>query len=294
MNIELEDRLERDLHLLAERSPASLHGLAAIERRVRQRQRRRRGSLMAGVAVVGVAGLAALVTAGRSNGDQSPGHSGFVPAGREVPLAITSEAPPALPLVKPGSLVSIRYPGRPALHLYITVAFYEGHAVQEQCLVSEEDGGGCTPFVDRIPQSLGISSTADNSGASRDLWTWTGLPGEVAYVSFTDGGHEQVWQRPVAGVVAFEVDGPSGARRGIAYDTEGNVVGRSDEIDPATFPQFLPFDWSRLSAEQKDGLWTVIDSSMRACLNASGNEAWEPCVDVTDQTMSDWLTSNAP
>ena len=244
MTIDLEERLERELPGLVVRSTPSRGGLLAVEARVRQRRRRRRGSMLGGGLLVVVVGLVAF-TATRRPDDHAELRATFRPPGLEVPLmAVAPSDPPTNLIVKPGSSVSISYPGRPALDLYITIGFYEGHAVQEQCLVSEFDGGGCTPFLDTPPQAIGISSTIDNGGDAQgidhDLWSWTGLPDSAAFVSFADGAHEEVWQRPIAGVAAFQIDGPTGDRLGIAYDSQGNVVARSDEISPAKVPQFPP------------------------------------------------------
>lgn len=89
---------------------------------------------------------------------------------------------------------------------------------------SENGSSGCRPEWNTSSWSTSITASVDNRFSTFDLRTVEGLPGDVAYVSYT-GGEQQRWQRPVLGFAAFpNVD--DGDQIVIAYDDTGNEVGR--------------------------------------------------------------------
>ena len=70
------------------------------------------------------------------------------------------------------------------------------------CLSQLGGGAGCGPATATSGPDSGRILSVANHVADYDLWTWTNLPAETAYVTY-DAADQHLWQRPVAGTVAF-------------------------------------------------------------------------------------------
>jgi hypothetical protein len=251
-------------------------------------------SAVAAVAVVCL-GVAAFLTL-RDDDDSLVSDSGSVPStaapllvvppGEERPLKeVATDAEIAITfLAKPGSVHTFSESGHPDILLWTTVQldFQTGNVEEWQC-VSEQGSSGCGSVS--IPAQFGQTSSIDNGYATDDLFTWSNLPPEVAYVRYDDGD-QMLWQRPIAGLSIFHVD-PDHPHPDIgAYDSAGVLLPYSfwgdnsppsTTTDPGGSVNVQPIDpaaWDELN--------NLARSSVHDCLADNGANFDSPNVPMFD------------
>lgn len=150
-----------------------------------------------------------------------------------------------------------------------------------------------------------------DSGVAEDVaWTVEGLPGDVAFVSYTDGD-KHLWQRPIASFAAFpDVEGMNEVV--IAYDSSGGELGRygAAEVQASAFVGDMPqqADISQVQFEELAGL---TRDELSACLARNGGTVgvgdvatfaidvdqvavWNDCVTSVEQVVADRVTEIHP
>lgn len=215
----------------------------------------------------------------------------FVPTGVEVPLTATApddrpwEQPPLV--VKAGSMAAVTVPGQGRLMTYVSVGEYRGHVVQESCVP-----GACAPFSGPRPSFVALTSSVENGTGSSNLWIWTGLPDGTAFVQL-QGTNRLLWQRPESGMVAFPIDFELGRIDAVAFDAAGAQLATASWATRTEEPDVTPREglYRQLPQAAKDVAWQVIDTEMRSCLAARGDEAWDDCVGVADDAFLVWMQS---
>ncbi|MEP6297655.1 MAG: hypothetical protein ABJ382_10015 [Ilumatobacter sp.] len=197
----------------------------------------------------------------------------------------------------------------PALSIYTSIGYTgEASIVEWRCLESDGGGGGCAS-VDLPGPDIGVTSSIDNGIAGFDLWTWSNVPVDAAYVVYDDGDDAR-WQTPVFGVAAFpNVDGFESVA--VAYNNEGVEVGRVDPVvleaaqqpDPNSRPLTADLEQSQGAEVQELMNQTAID-----CLTRHGatfgtesvgqlpggdtNASWDECVSEAGTAVEEWPTAN--
>jgi hypothetical protein len=209
----------------------------------------------------------------------------FRPDGSEVPLAATDVPADFTPFggADPASAVAVAVDGHPPLVRYRTLAFWGGRLEQFTC-VSSDGGAGCQPDWMAGTPSLSRTSAIDNGVAAFDLFVWDNVPDEAAFVSWASPTGA-VWQRPVAGIVAFPVTGLQGDPPLRAFDVEGNEL---DSVTRETAAERAgaspPSTTDNLTDVQRNEIIELANTTVQQCLTVEGN-TWDLCFAETERVV---------
>ncbi len=199
----------------------------------------------------------------------------------------------------------------PALTAYSTIEYVGGASIEAwRCLASDGGGAGCAP-VDLARPEIGVTSSVDNRIAEFDLWTWSNVPADAAYVVYGEGADDgKSWQVPVFGVAAFPNEDWFDSVA-VAYSADGVEVGRVDptvlELAQQSSPNSRP-PAADLESLQLQEVAAVMNESARSCLIAAGadfgsgqigrlgngdaDSIWAGCVGVAGTDVEAWLAAN--
>jgi hypothetical protein len=138
-----------------------------------------------------------------------------------------------------------------------------------RCIISS-GGAGCSPgWLGDIPD-ISQTSSVDNGVADFDLWIWANVPADAVFVSFTTGTGNELWQRPIAGVAAFPVEGPPPQNATITtYDRDGNALTTIDAWPDVEVSELRDTSVV-LTGQQADTLRRLNDRVLSDCLTAAG------------------------
>ncbi len=235
-----------------------------------------------------------------SMSDARQGTPAFQPDGTEVVLAPTTVPDDFVfggdrPAIDPASVVAVQVEGHPTLVRYTTVGFHDGALVQWRCMGSS-GSFGCSSDWNWGAPDLTWTSSVDNREAAFNLYLWANVPDGAAYVAWRSPSGP-MWQRPVAGIVAFPYTDSVGDAPVVAFDADGNTL---DVITQRTYyermgtppggwrtdptnPEFLGIDKTdNLSSDQRNELNDLANDTVRDCL-ATGS--WNACVDEARQVV---------
>lgn len=255
----------------------------------------------AAVAVVAVAAVAY----GSWRGDDRLVPGDAVPPGTEYPLVDGGPATSTemgVPSVAALTRV-LRVTDQPDLVVSTVLVYSMAREPAILRCLSQQGGAGCGR--QRFDQpDISITSSVDNQIADFDLWTWANVPAGTAYVTYDDGD-QHLWQRPVAGVVAF----PNVTGEGeivVAHGPDGADLGRADAATRAAADsarEDTPFEQADLSQAQYESIGALTRSTMRDCLVQRGGTipdggdvatfpagvdqvaVWDDCVTSTTATV---------
>lgn len=235
---------------------------------------------------------------------------GWIPEGEEFPLVDlgpASEVPDG-PVV---AALTRRLQAADLAPVIMTTSLaYDGAetAHLNRCLwMSERGGGSCVPEWN---PSEWVDGSTD--GEESDLWVFSGLPENAAFVTFVHDG-DQRWQRPVSRTVVMpgEIDGVEFT----ALDAEGEVVMRFDRAaqvaEQARIAESItPPLMADISQETYEQLQGVVRTSLEECLVGLGGSIddgvatfadgidqpamWDLCVPVAKGAVEAVLTGLTP
>jgi hypothetical protein len=236
-----------------------------------------RRTLMALAAVAAVS-IAALGVALRR--DEVQRHAGgFTPAGVEYPLTDLGEPTYGAFGLTVSALARVtQVPGQPRIVSGPTLNYSGGPTAEIQwCDAPMGGGAGCAPdWLVSVPR-VGQTSSVDNHHADFDVWTWSNVPTEASFVTFTQG-NIRLWQRPVHGMVQFPVAHaqpglPSAPEETVALDSAGNELARADTqsvYEAGTKVTNPSPQWADITASQGEAMHKLTDTTLRTCLSKAG------------------------
>jgi hypothetical protein len=233
----------------------------------------RRGLTLVTVAAVSIVALGFAVRR-----DDVPKHvGGFVPAGVEYPLTDLGEPDHGASGLTVAALARVtQVPGQPPIVSGPTLSYSGGASAEVQWCTSSSGGAGCSPeWLVGVPW-VGQTSSVDNLHADFDVWTWSNVPAEAAFVTFTQSD-SRLWQRPVHGMVQFRVTkatqpGVAGVPvQAVALDAAGNELQRADDqtVYEAGMKVTAP-PQADLTAAQGVAIVELTDRTIRTCLSQVG------------------------
>jgi hypothetical protein len=200
----------------------------------------------------------------------------------------------------------------PPLTVYSSIGYVGEQSLVEWRCLSSGGGAGCSPVGFAGPD-LSVTSSIDNRAAEFDLWTWSNVPNDSAYVVYGDGPDAR-WQAPVSGVAAFpNVDWFDSVA--VAYDSAGVEVGRVDpSIVAASQDQYIDSQplAADLEREQATEVVEVMNTAAMSCLTDAGatfgtgtvgrlgdgdadldpDSVWAACVAAASSAVDEWMQAN--
>jgi hypothetical protein len=196
--------------------------------------------------------------------------------------------------------------GHPPQILTTSLTYSGGTTAFVQSCTWENGSGGCRPDWNPATWSISQTSSVDNGVAAFDLWTLEGLPADAAYVTYAQGA-SVLWQRPIAGYVAFPYEFDSSTPVVTAYNEFGTEVGRYDETQrERTQPPLEIPTQVDLPQDQFEAMYDLTRESLRTCLTEHGGTigsgdvatfpdggditAWNDCVSIVKQTVAARVT----
>jgi hypothetical protein len=309
----LETRVSEALTADASRAPVGSSTWLGPNYTEASRQHVRGGTrrmLMALATVAAVSIVALGITLRRDDVQRDAG--GFTPAGVEYPLTDLGEPTYGAFGLTVAALARVtQVPGQPRIVSGPALNYSGGATAELQWCDASSGGAGCTPdWLASVPR-VGQTSSVDNRHADFDVWTWSNVPTEAAFVTFSQGD-SRLWQRPVHGIVQFPVvpgqSGlPSAHEEIVALDSAGNELVRADTrsvYEASTRVTNPSPQLADITATQGAAMFKLTDTTLRTCLSkaratysdygtvaflpqeADAQSVWNACVTETKAVVS--------
>ena len=320
MNIDVEDRLHRQLPGIADRANLPAMDLDQVMRRVGRRRRRRvaaRGATAAcGLALV-VGGLVAVTGRGGAGEVDTAANPDAGPTRTEVPLLRLPHALVSAGGVAKGEALGFELGDGNKLIFSVTAFPFFDTYYQSICrsMSGETSCWPVDPSVQLDPLPWNDLELAGNN----DMVAWIGLPPSVSTVELRQGD-DVSWQHVVDGLAAFPVEAHDPSDEGVAFDAAGveilraswstvTLTGESTRIAAdGSFPQPM-YTWSStfgteagdfvpevdattlegMTQTDEDAYRAFADATMRQCLVDEGSAAWNSCLVSTEGAVKDYL-----
>jgi hypothetical protein len=304
VTIDIERELRLAMTAITAAASDSALSAEAVRYRVRQRHRRRlvmRSAMACGV----VATVFSVAATGHEDADDTSIKPMTVPAGDRVELTPKQPWLPLSPLDKPHSSTTFGVAGRFTITVWTSMFVYAGNVVQQRCVsvagtdpVADAGTTNCDQFKGKERQTTTRATLDDPVLGPLDLWLWSGLSTDVAYVEFQDGDSSS-WEQPIDGVVAFVTKDRQGRTAGVSYDRDGNEIDRVSPLAPPPGGPFQPSvnpKWEHLSQADREALPEIASDALTDCLsryNSPDDAEWEGCLPRVQAAVNEWLAARA-